>query len=77
MYLAAPQWCDECQVFHYNGLNHVCLTYDGPECSRTDCTEPTYYWSVGAPGVGSGRTCKAGHREEIIPSRIMTPGEVR
>jgi hypothetical protein len=67
--------CAGCGVFHSSGPAHLCVVYDGPPC-RT-CGEPTVCYQVGAPGYGSGRTCPAGHHEEITPHGILTPGDVR
>ncbi len=66
--------CRECRVFHSNGDAHVCVRYDGPPCSFPGCDEPTVWVMIGAPGVGSGRECRAGHYDGTC--RELTLSEV-
>lgn len=65
-----------CNVFTFNDpAEHRCPVYDGPACST--CGEPTLFYTVGAPGYGSGRVCKNQHREQLTAHGIFTPEQTR
>jgi len=69
-----PVQCPDCGCWTYNGPNHRCTVYDGPPC--TICGEPTVFYTVGAPGIGSGYACRAGHQVHLTPHRLLTLAEV-
>lgn len=69
-----PVWCDQCGCWSYNDP-HTCTVYDGPPC-RT-CGEPTLFYTVGAPGYGSGRVCRNNHDEHLSRHGIYTPEQTR
>jgi hypothetical protein len=67
-----PRYCETCGAWTFND-DHTCPVYDGPPC-RT-CGEPTLFYTVGAPGIGSGWTCRNNHADPIVAARIMEPWE--
>jgi hypothetical protein len=52
--------CLECGVYTSNE-DHQCIQYNGPPCETPGCEAPTVFVMIGAPGIGQGRQCKAGH----------------
>jgi hypothetical protein len=70
-----PRWCNGCHAWHYNDDNHVCIQYNGPACST--CGQPTAFYTVGAPGYGTGRFCRDGHYEHLTNHGIYTAEDVR
>jgi hypothetical protein len=68
-----PHYCVKCEVFDHNE-EHICTVYDGPPCKT--CGKPTIFYSVGAPGYGTGRVCKDNHHEELTPHGELTSADV-
>jgi hypothetical protein len=66
--------CPHC-LLYTSDADHVCVTYDGPPCGT--CGEPTALFTVGAPGYGTGRTCRNGHGEHLTRAGIYTPEQNR
>lgn len=71
-----PRQCEQCGTFTYND-DHQCPIYDGPVCSTPGCVERTLFYTVGAPGYGSGRVCPNRHYDEATRHGIYTPDQVR
>lgn len=72
-----PLWCGACGSWSYNDpADHLCTpwNYDAP-CES--CGEPTLVSTLGAPGYGTVRVCRAGHRFELTPCGVYEPWEVQ
>lgn len=72
--MSEQRQCPNCEVWHYNGDEHICVKYEGPPCKT--CGKPTVFFLVGAPGYGQGRACKDNHVEYIGPHGILTVADV-
>lgn len=73
-----PGPCPECGLYggQYEDGVHLCLVYDGPPCTTPGCGLPTVVYTVGAPGYGTGRSCRKNHNEPLSPQGILTLADV-